>query len=138
MTVGVDTVPCPPIDEYQQLFLTKDATPITPTAARIVVGVHTTSVADQSRLIASLRADIANPPNGLTATPTGLAALATTAYDNLVSRAYLLNLAPLVLVGPRPPGDLPAAPASPPAAAPHGARRGLGATRPPAARASAR
>ncbi len=99
MTVGVDTVPCPPIDEYQQLFLTKDATPITPTAARIAVGVHTTSVAEQAKLIDALRADVANPPNGMTATPTGLAALAATAYDNMVSRAYLLNVAPLVLVG---------------------------------------
>jgi predicted RND superfamily exporter protein/DNA replication protein DnaC len=99
MTLGVDTVPCPPIDEYQQLFLATDATPISPTDARIAIGVHTASIAEQAKLIAALRADVANPPKGLTATPTGLAALAATAYDNLVSRAYLLNVAPLVLVG---------------------------------------
>lgn len=99
MTIGVNTVPCPPVDEYQQVFLSKDATPIAPTEARIAIGVHTASVADQAKLVDALRIDAANPPNGMTATPTGLAVLATTAYDNLVNRAYLLNLAPLLLVG---------------------------------------
>jgi hypothetical protein len=98
MTIGVNTAPCPPVDEYQQVFLNKDATPITPTEARIAIGVHTASVADQAKLVDALRLDVANPPNGMTATPTGLAVLATTAYDNLVNRAYLLNLAPLLLV----------------------------------------
>jgi uncharacterized protein len=42
---------------------------------------------------------VSSPPSGVTATPTGLAVLATTAYDNLVGRAYALNIVPLVLVG---------------------------------------
>ena len=86
------------MDEYQQLFLTRDASPIDPNAARIALGVHTNSVADQAKLVDALRHDVNSPPNGLTADPTGLAVLATTAYNNLVGRSYLLNLAPLAIV----------------------------------------
>jgi hypothetical protein len=98
MDIGVNTVPCPPVDEYQQVFLGADTTPIHPDQARIAIGVHTASVAEQAKLVNSLRAELANPPNGVTAAPTGLAVLATTAYENLVNRAYLLNLAPLLVV----------------------------------------
>jgi predicted RND superfamily exporter protein len=98
MNIGPDTQPCPAVDEYQSRFLTADSTPIDPAAARIVLGVHTSSVEQQAQLVDSIRRDVAAPPNGLSATPTGLAVLATTAYDNLVGRSYLLNLAPLVLV----------------------------------------
>lgn len=98
MDIGLETQACPPVDEYQHVFLSTDGTPINPNASRIAVGVHTASVADQAKLVNSLRSDISNPPNGLSAAPTGLAVLATTAYDNLVSRAYLLNLLPLVIV----------------------------------------
>ena len=72
--------------------------PINPTAGRIAIGVHTNSVAEQAALVDSIRHDIAKPPSGLRAEPTGLAVLATTAYDNLATRGYLLNLAPLLLV----------------------------------------
>ena len=43
--------PCPPVDEYQQTFLSADATPIGPTAARIAIGVHTDTVAQQAALV---------------------------------------------------------------------------------------
>lgn len=99
MDINADkTQPCPAIDEYQLRFLTADSTPIDPGSARIALGVHSNTVAEQSRLVASLTKDVAGPPSGLHATPTGLAVLATTAYDNLVGRSYLLNLAPLLLV----------------------------------------
>ena len=98
MPIQPDTQPCPPVDEYQRLFLTRDASPIDPSTARIALGVHTNSVADQAKLVAALRAEVASPPGGLSADPTGLAVLATTAYDNLVNRSYLLNLAPLAVV----------------------------------------
>ncbi|MFN2583033.1 MAG: MMPL family transporter [Candidatus Dormibacteria bacterium] len=98
MDISPDTQACPAVDKYQDVFLTKDATPIDPNSGRIVIGVHTNSVADQSKLVNSIRSDIANPPNGMTAAPTGVAVLATTAYDNLVNRSYLLNLAPLAVV----------------------------------------
>jgi hypothetical protein len=100
MDISPDTQACPPVDEYQQIFLTTDPTPINPSSARIAIGVHSGSVADEAKLVNSLRSELANAPptNGMTAAPTGLAVLATTAYDNLVGRAYLLNLAPLLLV----------------------------------------
>ena len=98
MTIDPDTQACPAVDKYRDVFLTRDPSPINPDSARIVLGVHTTSVADQARLVDQLGADIANPPNGMTAAPTGLAVLATTAYDNLVNRTYLLNLLPLAVV----------------------------------------
>jgi predicted RND superfamily exporter protein len=98
MPIGPDAQPCPAIDEYQSRFLTTDSNPIDPTAARIALGVHTNSVAQQAQLVDSLARDLSKPPNGLSAAPTGLAVLATTAYENLVGRAYLLNLAPLALV----------------------------------------
>jgi predicted RND superfamily exporter protein len=96
--ISPDTQPCPPVDEYQQAFLSADATPIDPNAARIALGVHSASVADEARLVDELRRETAKLPNGLSASPTGLAVLATTAYDNLVNRSYLLNLAPLGVV----------------------------------------
>jgi uncharacterized membrane protein YdfJ with MMPL/SSD domain len=98
MNISLDALSCPPVDEYQQVFLTKDSSPINPDQARIAIGVHTDTVAQQAKLVDSLQRDIANPPAGMTATPTGLAVLATTAYDNLVNRSYLLNLAPLLVV----------------------------------------
>ncbi|MBV9101410.1 MAG: MMPL family transporter [Candidatus Dormibacteraeota bacterium] len=98
MNIGPDTLPCPAVDEYQQRFLAKDTTPISPDAGRIAIGVHTNSVADQAKLVDALRGDVAGAPNGMTAAPTGLAVLATTAYDNLVNRSYVLNLVPLLLV----------------------------------------
>ncbi|MBV8445420.1 MAG: MMPL family transporter, partial [Candidatus Dormibacteraeota bacterium] len=99
MPIGPDTQACPPVDEYQDSFLTTDASPINPDASRIVIGVHAASVADEARLVDGLKQDVSSPPSGITATPTGLAVLATTAYDNLVGRAYTLNIVPLVLVG---------------------------------------
>ncbi len=98
MPIGPDTTACPPVDEYFQQFITSDSTPVDPTASRIAIGVHTDTVAQQAQLVDGLQRDVANPPNGMTATPTGLAVLATTAYDNLTNRAYLLNVAPLVVV----------------------------------------
>ncbi|TMB90977.1 MAG: hypothetical protein E6J45_07545, partial [Chloroflexi bacterium] len=98
MPIGVNVGPCPPVDEYQQTFLSADATPIGPTAARIAIGVHTDTVAQQAALVDSLRAEIGKPPSGVRAEPTGLAVLATTAYNNLVERAYPLNLVPLAVV----------------------------------------
>jgi predicted RND superfamily exporter protein len=96
--IGPDTQPCPPVDEYQQAFLSADASPIDPNAARIAIGVHSPSVADEARLVRSLNHEIGGLPNGLSAQLTGLAVLATTAYDNLVNRSYVLNLAPLAVV----------------------------------------
>ncbi|HZU77856.1 MAG TPA: MMPL family transporter, partial [Dehalococcoidia bacterium] len=99
MPIGVDTQPCPAVDEYQQQFLSSDASPISPDASRIVIGVHANSVADEAQLVDGLRQDVAAPPSGITAQPAGLAVLATTAYDNIVSRGYVLNVVPIVLVG---------------------------------------
>jgi predicted RND superfamily exporter protein len=96
--IGPDTQACPPVDEYQQAFVSADASPINPTAARIAIGVHSPSVADEARLVDSLKHDVGGLPNGLSAQLTGLAVLATTSYDNLVNRSYLLNLAPLAVV----------------------------------------
>jgi hypothetical protein len=79
------TQPCPPIDKYFNRWLSPDTTPIDPTAARIVIGVQGTSIADEARLIDSIRGDVANPP-------------AAQAYDNIVGRSLLLNLLPLAVV----------------------------------------
>lgn len=93
------TQPCPALDKYLSSALTPDTTPIDPSAARIVIGVQGTSVADEARLIDGIKNnEIANPPNGISAVPAGLAALAAQAYDNIVSRSLLLNLLPLVVV----------------------------------------
>ncbi len=96
--IPTSTQPCPAIDKYLNSWLTADTTPIDPTSARIVVGVQSTSIADEARLIDSIRNEIANPPNGMTAAPAGIAALAAQAYDNIVARSLLLNLLPLVVV----------------------------------------
>jgi predicted RND superfamily exporter protein len=97
--IPVTTQPCPAIDKYINTWLSPDTTPIDPTAARIAVGVHGTSVADQATLIDSIRNnEMSKPPNGMTAAPAGLAAMAAQAYDNIVSRGLLLNLVPLVIV----------------------------------------
>lgn len=96
--IPVGTLPCPAIDKYLTTFLSNDTTPIDPTAARIVIGVQGTAIADQARLIDGIRSDVGKPPNGMTATPTGLAAVAAQAYDNIVGRALFLNLLPLLLV----------------------------------------
>jgi predicted RND superfamily exporter protein len=93
------TLPCPALDKYLNSWLTNDTSPIDPTAARIVIGVQGTSIADEARLIDSIRANEVNaPPNGISAAPAGIAALAAQAYDNIVSRSLLLNLLPLVVV----------------------------------------
>jgi predicted RND superfamily exporter protein len=96
--IPTSTQACPAIDKYLNTWLTADTTPIDPTSARIVIGVEGTSIADQARLIDSIRNEIANPPSGMTAAPAGIAALAAQAYDNLVARSLLLNLLPLVVV----------------------------------------
>jgi hypothetical protein len=97
-SIPTRTQPCPPIDKYLNTWLSPDSTPIDPTSARIAIGVVGTSIADQARLIDSIRGEIANPPNGMTAAPAGIAALAAQAYDNIVSRSLWLNLLPLVVV----------------------------------------
>jgi MMPL family len=97
-SIPTRTQACPPIDKYLNTWLNTDSTPIDPTSARIAIGVVGTSIADQARLIDSIRSEIANPPNGMTAAPAGIAALAAQAYDNIVSRSLLLNLLPLVVV----------------------------------------
>lgn len=97
MDIGLGTTACPPVDRFRQTFIGTDTTPINPTASRIAIGVRSTSIADQARLIDDLDRTLA-PPNGLSARPTGLAALAATAYDTLTSRALFLNLTPLVVV----------------------------------------
>ncbi|MGH7723762.1 MAG: MMPL family transporter, partial [Candidatus Dormibacteria bacterium] len=96
--IPTSTQPCPGIDKYSNTWLSNDGTPIDPTSARIAIGVEGTSIADEARLIDSISAEIANPPNGLSAAPVGIAALAAQAYDNIVSRSLLLNLLPLVVV----------------------------------------
>ena len=98
MPIAADQTPCPPVDEYQQKFLAADSAAVDPNAARIALGVHTASVAEQAALVDELRTEVASPPNGMSAQPTGLAVLATTAYDNLLNRSYVLNLAPLAVV----------------------------------------
>lgn len=96
--IAPDTQPCPPIDEFQQRFITTDGSPIDPSAGRIALGVRAASVADEARLVDELAGEVGTPPNGMVARPAGLAVLATTAYDNLNNRAYLLNLVPIAAV----------------------------------------
>lgn len=99
--IGPDTQACPPVDEFQQRFITTDTTSIDPNVARIALGVHATSVSEEARLVDELSSALkgqSHPPNGMVAQPAGLAVLATTAYDNLVNRSYLLNLVPLAAV----------------------------------------
>jgi predicted RND superfamily exporter protein len=98
MPISPDTPPCPAVDEYQGTFFTPDTGPINPDAARIALGIDAGTVAAQAQLVDELRGEVAGAPDGITAAPTGLAVLVATAYDNLVSRAYLLNLAPLLIV----------------------------------------
>ena len=98
MNIDENVLPCPAVDEYQVRFLSTDASPIDPGASRIALGVHANSVAEEAQLVDTLSKDYSKPPGGLTSAPTGLAVLATTAYDNLIGRAYLLNLAPLLFV----------------------------------------
>jgi predicted RND superfamily exporter protein len=97
--IPTTTQPCPAIDKYLNTWLSTDTTPIDPSAARIVIGVQGTSIADEARLIDSIRTnEIATPAGGMTAAPAGIAALAAQAYDNIVSRSLVLNLLPLVVV----------------------------------------
>lgn len=89
------------MDEFQQRFITTDTTSIDPNVARIAIGVRATSVSAEAQLVDELSTALegsTHPPNGLVAAPAGLAVLATTAYDNLVNRSYLLNLVPLAAV----------------------------------------
>jgi MMPL family len=98
-TTSKGTLSCPALDKYLNTWLTNDTSPIDPGSARIVIGVQGTSIADEARLIDSIRAnELAAPPNGITAAPAGIAALAAQAYDNIVSRSLVLNLLPLVVV----------------------------------------
>jgi predicted RND superfamily exporter protein len=98
-TTTKGTLPCPALDKYLNSPLTPDTSPIDPTSARIVIGVQSTSVADEAHLVDGIKAnEIANPPSGITAVPAGIAALAAQAYDNIVARSLLLNLLPLVVV----------------------------------------
>ncbi|MHB8717522.1 MAG: MMPL family transporter [Candidatus Dormibacteria bacterium] len=98
--IPLSTQPCPAVDKYFNTWLSADPDPIDPNAARIVIGVQGTSVASQAHLIDSIRNGLrsAPPPNGMSAAPVGIAALAAQAYDNLLSRGLLLNLAPLLVV----------------------------------------
>ncbi len=98
MPISPDTPPCPAVDEYQGTFFSADTGPINPDTARIALGIDANTVAEQAQLVDELRGEVADAPNGITATPTGLAVLVATAYDNLVNRAYLLNVAPLLIV----------------------------------------
>ena len=96
--IGADVQACPPVDEFQQRFITSDTTAIDPSAGRIALGVRASSVTDEARLVDQVAKEVASPPNGMVARPAGLAVLATTAYDNLINRSYLLNLVPLAAV----------------------------------------
>jgi predicted RND superfamily exporter protein len=96
--IPTSTRGCPAIDKYLNTWLTPDTTPIDPTSARIVVGVEGTSIADEARLVDSIRNEVAGPPNGMTAAPAGIAVLAAQAYDNIVARSLWLNLLPLLVV----------------------------------------
>ena len=98
-TSSKGTLACPAIDKYLNSWLSADTSPIDPSSARIVIGVQSTSIADEARLIDSIRAnEISAPPTGIVATPVGIAALAAQAYDTIVSRSLVLNLLPLVVV----------------------------------------
>ncbi|MBJ7609003.1 MAG: MMPL family transporter, partial [Candidatus Dormibacteraeota bacterium] len=94
------TQPCPAVDKYFNSWITPETTPIDPTSSRIVIGVQGTSVAAEAALIdsSSVRGAINSPPNGLTAAPAGIAALAAQAYDTILGRSLWLNLVPLVVV----------------------------------------
>ncbi|MGH7686852.1 MAG: MMPL family transporter, partial [Candidatus Dormibacteria bacterium] len=96
--IPTDTQPCPPVDEFQQRFISTDSGPIDPTAGRIALGVRASSVADEARLVDEVAREVRSAPNGLVAAPSGLAVLATTAYDNINNRGYLLNLVPIAAV----------------------------------------
>ena len=98
MPISENTPPCPAIDEYQGTFFTADTGPINPSSARIALGIDASTVADQASLVDQLRREVGSAPSGITATPTGLAVLATTAYDNLAGGVYLVNLLPLLVV----------------------------------------
>ena len=98
MDIKLDAAPCPAEDKYQRTFLAADASPIAPTFARIVLGVDTTSLDEEARLIDSLRGEVAGAPGHVTAAPTGPPVLAATARDTLAGRAYLFNIVPLVVV----------------------------------------
>jgi predicted RND superfamily exporter protein len=96
--ISTDTQACPPVDEFQQRFITTDTSPIDPNAARIALGVRATSVSDEAHLVDEVSRGVTTAPNGMEAQPSGLAVLATTAYDNLNNRSYLLNLVPIAAV----------------------------------------
>lgn len=96
--VAPDTKACPPVDiQGKILGAPSDPSPLNPDAARIIIGMRSSSVADEATVVSGIR-DKASPPSGITATPTGLAALAATAYDTITGRALLFNLVPLVVV----------------------------------------
>lgn len=93
------TAACPPIDVFTRQLLAADGTPVDPTAARIVLGVRSTSLEDEAALVHALRSEVGSPPPGISSVePAGLAALAVAAYDTLRGRALLVNLVPLLLV----------------------------------------
>lgn len=96
--ISTDTSACPPVDEFQQRFITTDTSPIDPNAARLALGVRAGSVSDEARLVDEVAGEVAAPPNGMVARPSGLAVLAATAYDNINNRSYLLNLVPIAAV----------------------------------------
>ena len=91
-----------PAPNYLTQTLGADATPIDPQYSRIVLGVAALpSFANEAQLVDQIAAEVKSPPSALslTATPTGLPVLATTAYDNVTGwHAYFLNLVPLGVV----------------------------------------
>jgi predicted RND superfamily exporter protein len=98
MPISQGAPPCPAVDEYQGTFFSADTGPIHPDAARIALGIDASTVAKQATLVDELATEVTSAPSGISAAPTGLAVLVAGAYDNLVNRAYLLNLAPLLIV----------------------------------------
>jgi uncharacterized membrane protein YdfJ with MMPL/SSD domain len=98
MDIGPDTAPCPAVDKYQRTFLTADSAPIDPKAARIVLGIDSPSIAEEAKLIDSLRNEVAAGTAGISAAPTGVPVLAAAAHDTLAGRLYLFNLVPLAVV----------------------------------------
>lgn len=104
--IPLDTTGCPARDLYRNVFINQDPTPIDPNLARIALGVQLTSVADQAKLIDSLRSEFDTSlkstfgsSSPISVDATGLTALAAQAYDNLTGRVLLFNLVPLLLVG---------------------------------------
>jgi predicted RND superfamily exporter protein len=104
--IPLGTQACPARDLYRNVFLSNDTTPINPRLARIALGVQIISVADQAKLIDELQSEYqasltaffgSSPP--LKVAPTGLNALAASAYRTLSGRVLWFNLVPLVLVG---------------------------------------